>query len=79
MRAYRGVKKKYPPEIAEEYKTNRGPFIAQFHITPEAGMISEFNKNGHANYLVREGISIEDIWVKDYPLQPVNYDEEPIV
>ncbi len=74
IRAYRGVKKKYSSEIADDFKKSRGPVIAKFHITPESGVISDFNKNGHANYLVREGVTITDVWVSDYPLEEIDYD-----
>jgi hypothetical protein len=76
-RAYRKFKATHTAERAEEYKQSRGPYIAKFHIQPQHGKISKFDKKGHANFLLYEGVNLDDVWDPNFPLTYIDYDNDP--
>ncbi len=77
IRTYKGIKRKHPPEVAETYKQKRGPYVAKFHMRPNLGVMSDFDrKKGHANIIPRDNVRIEDIWDDSFPLEYIDYDNE---
>ena len=71
--------KKHTVEETENYKYNqRGAYVMKLHITPDKALVSKkfHSGTGHGNILLREGITIEDIWDKSYELKPFKYDED---
>ena len=76
-RAYKSFSKKHTAEESEAYKFRRGTYVARFHITKDNALISKFdNGKKHANVLLREGVTVEDLIDKTYPIKPFSYEDE---
>lgn len=74
IKYYERVKAKYGEEAAELYVLKRGRYIMRLHITPEVAAISGFSKKtGHANVLLKRGITIKDILDTDYGITEFSY------
>lgn len=71
------VKKKNPTQEAiEDYKKNRGVYVAKFKITPELGIITNFHKTTkHAQVLLYDNVKIEDVWDAKTPVLSFKYEK----
>lgn len=60
---------KYSSEEAEAYlNEKRGPFMVKLKLSEEVGLIErKFNKKGHKNVLLNEGVVINDYVIETYP------------
>ncbi|MBD5232879.1 MAG: hypothetical protein HDS65_01740 [Bacteroidales bacterium] len=74
IRTYRTVTTNHP-ERAEKFKKQRGPFVARLSLKPQHGLISKA-KNGHRNFLLREGVKMNDIWDRSFDILEFDYDAE---
>ncbi len=53
-------------EELQAYIDQRGEYIAKLSLTKEAGLITEFNEKGHANFLLYSDVILEEYRDKTY-------------
>lgn len=76
-KSYRNVKERAGKDEADEYmQQKRGCYIAKIHITPQTGLMEEFDDKGHANLLLYEGVTIEELYDMDYNYRKADYEED---
>ena len=75
IRSYKVVKKKFGEEEAKAYaEKKRGIYIERLHITPDVGLLGKFSKSGHANLLLYEGFTINDLRDDGYETKTIKYE-----
>jgi len=75
-RQYKTILKERGEEEAEAYKIQRGCYVMRLHIKAEYGLISNFHRSTkHANVLLRENVTLEDLVDSSYELQKFSYDD----
>ena len=76
-RAYRKQKERLGEEAGERFIVERGSFIMRLRINNKVGLISDFHRTTkHANVLLKEGVTIEDILDKEFEIVEFSYKEE---
>lgn len=60
-------------EDLESYVNERGKHICRYIITSEAGIITAFDDNGHANLYLYEGVSLENLRDRKYDFTIIEY------
>lgn len=77
IRTYKGIKKKYGEDEAKAYaEKSRGIYIQKLHITPDVGLLGKFSSSGHANLLLYEGFTINDLRDDGYETKTIKYEED---
>lgn len=75
-RRYKAILKDKGKEEAEAYKIKRGCYVMQLHIKEEYGLISDFHRSTkHANVLLRENVTLDDLIDPSYELKKFSYDD----
>lgn len=59
-------------EELQAYIEQRGEYIAKIRLTKECGLVTEFNKNGHANLLPYKDVILEEYRDKNF-YHKINY------
>lgn len=76
IRAYRKHKEKFGDEAAQRFIAERGCFIARLCITKDNGLITDFHRTTkHANVLLKNGVSMNDILDSSFEIIKFSYDE----
>ena len=60
-------------EDLESYVHERGRYICRYIITEETGLITPFDKKGHANLYLYEGVNLENYRDKVYNFKTIEY------
>ena len=75
-RQYKAILKSQGKDEAEAYKIKRGCYVMRLHIKEEYGLISDFHQSTkHANVLLRENVTLDDLIDQSYELKKFSYDD----
>lgn len=76
IRAYRKQKERFGDEAAQRFIVERGCYIARLCITKETGIMTDFHRTTkHANVLLKNGVSMNDILDPSFEIVKFSYPE----
>lgn len=74
LSTYKKLKEKgASEEDLKAFASERGIYICRYKFTGEHGLITPFNRNGHANLYLYEGVNLESLRDKEYNFKTIEY------